>query len=219
MSSKGTVLKWSLDGLLVLCAVAMTTVAIRRVWSSPVAVADGATRFPGWREDLAFDRRIGSPKAPYRLVVWTDYQCPACRQFEQAIGAARMQLGDSLAVIYRYFPLSGHPLAFRAAVVAECARAQGRFEVMHDVLFDAHLEGDSLPLDSLIVASAVPDRDAFLRCYGDSASPEHARVQADADRAHTLHLRGTPGVQIGDRIESGALPVDELVSRLRATMH
>jgi protein-disulfide isomerase len=216
MSSLGTILKRLLDGLLIVCALTMTIVAVRRVWSSPVAATDGATRFPGWREDLAFGRRIGPADAAYRLVVWTDYQCPACRQFEGDIAAARAQLGDSLAVVYRYFPLSGHPLAFRAAVVAECAREQGRFEAMHHALFAARLEGDSLPLDSLMAASLIPDRGALRRCYGDSTSAARARVQADADRARTLHLRGTPGVQIGDRVASGALPVAELVPRLRA---
>jgi protein-disulfide isomerase len=216
MPSRGRSLRRSLDGLLIVCALTMTVIAVRRVWSSPVRATDGATRFPGWREDLAFGRRIGPANAPYRFVVWTDYQCPACRQFEADIAAARMQLGDSLDVVYRYYPLSGHPLAFPAAVLAECAREQGHFETMHHALFAAQLRGDSLPLDSLMTASAIPDRAALRRCYGDSTSSAHARVQADSHRARTLHLRGTPGVQIGDRVASGALPVDELIARLRA---
>jgi hypothetical protein len=139
--------------------------AMRRVGSSAPADTDGAIRFPGWREDLAFNRRIGPADAPYRLVVWTDYQCPACRQFEKGIAM--------------------------------------------------RLAGDSLPLDSLLMASAIRDRAGFRRCFSDSTSPARARVEADARRAHALHLRGTPGVQIGDRIASGALPVTELIPRLR----
>lgn len=217
MSSRGTMLKRSLDGLLIFCALIMTASAMRRVWSSAPADTDGAIRFPGWREDLAFNRRIGLADAPYRLVVWTDYQCPACRQFEKDIASARAQLGDSLAVVYRYYPLSGHPVALPAAVAAECAREQGRFEAMHDALFAMRLAGDSLPLDSLLMASAIPDRAGFRRCFSDSTSPARARVETDARRAHALHLRGTPGVQIGDRIASGALPVTELIPRLRTT--
>ncbi len=86
-------LKRSLDGLLIFCALVMTASAMRRVWWSAPADTDGAIRFPGWREDLAFNRRIGLADASYRLIVSTDYQCPACRQFEKEIASARAQLG------------------------------------------------------------------------------------------------------------------------------
>ncbi len=49
----------------------------------------------------------------------------------------RSQYGDQVAVVYRHFPLTSiHPHAWRAAVAAECAGAQGKFEAFHDVLFD-----------------------------------------------------------------------------------
>jgi len=215
MRSMRTVLKGALDVVLVLCAITTTLVFVVRGSSSQPTVTDGATRFAGWKEDLAFARRIGAGDAPYRLVVWTDYQCPACMQFEQELETVRGQLKDSLAVVYRYNPLPIHPLAFRAAVAAECARAQGRFEGMHRALFAAQLHGDSLPVAALASASAIPDTSAFRRCLADSTSAVVADVRADVSRAHTLHLRGTPGVQVGDRVATGGMPADELLPRLR----
>jgi protein-disulfide isomerase len=209
----------TMDVLLVLCAIGTTGMMFRH-FSHPLpapAVPDGATRFAGWQEDLQFSRRIGTANAPYRLVVWTDYQCPACLQFEQEIKVVKAQLKDSLAVVYRYYPLAAHPLAFRAAVAAECARDQGRFADMHEALFAAHVHGDSLPISSLITTSGIRDIKRFRHCITDSTSAARFAVNADMARVPTLHLRGTPGVQIGDRISTGGLAAVELAARLRET--
>jgi protein-disulfide isomerase len=205
-----------LDVVLVVCAVVMTGLAAARFVSPLVRPSDGARRFPGWREDIAFSRRIGRTDAPYTVVVWTDYQCPACRQFESIIQQARSQLGDSLAVVYRYNPLKLHPLAFPAAVAAECARTQGRFAEMHTTLFATSLIGDSLPVRTLMRSSQLSDTAAFKQCLDDPASAERAAVQTDLSRIPTLRIRGTPGVQIGDRITTGGIPLEELLARLRA---
>jgi len=205
-----------LDVVLVACAVTMTALAATRFVSSPATPSDGTRRFPGWQQDLAFSRRIGRTDAPYTLVVWTDYQCPACRHFEGTIQQAGAQLGDSLAVVYRYNPLKIHPLAFPAAVAAECARSQGRFAEMHTTLFATPLIGDSLPVNTLIRSTQLRDTAAFKRCLDDPASVERAAVQADLSRVPTLRILGTPGVQIGDRIATGGMPLEELLARLRA---
>jgi protein-disulfide isomerase len=206
-----------LDVTLILCALATTGAVISRSSLFQKSNADGETVFPGWKEDLTFNRRIGRAYAPYHLVVWTDYQCPACKQFEQQLGAVRSQLKDSLAVVYRYYPLAMHPLAFRAAVAAECARDQGRFEAMHTTLFATQLVGDSLPITSLVSASQIPDTSAFRRCLTDSTAQATVAVRTDMARAQTLNLRGTPGLQIGDHVGTGGMLAPELMSRLRAT--
>jgi len=206
-----------LDVTLILCALATTGAVVSRSSLFQKPATDGATRFPGWKEDLAFDRRIGPASAPYRLVVWTDYQCPACKQFEQILSVVRAQLKDSLAVVYRYYPLPMHPLAFRAAVAAECAREQGRFEAMHTTLFATELIGDSLPVTSLISHSQIPNQSTFRRCLVDSTMAATVAVRTDMARASTLNLRGTPGVQIGDHIATGGMLAPELITALRAT--
>lgn len=204
----------ALDLVLVACAVLMTWAVVRSLMPSP-EVIDGATAFEGWKQDLMFDRRIGLADAPYRLVVWFDYQCPACRRFEGELDLARQELGDSLAVIYRHFPLTGHALAFEAAVAAECAREQGRFPEMHEALFGDPLNGESLPLSSLMAESDIPDSISFGACMSDLASAARAAVRTDLARVRTLSVRGTPALQIGDRIATGGVTAGELVERVR----
>jgi protein-disulfide isomerase len=148
------------------------------------------------------------------MVVWTDYQCPACKQFEKEIDSARLQLKDSLTVVYRYYPLAMHPLALHAAVAAECARNQGRFAQMHMALFQRNLVGDSLPTESLIQAANIPNAALFRACLSDSSGPAAKAVRLDMARGQTLRLGGTPGVQIGDHLATGAMFTTELVSAL-----
>ena len=204
----------ALDLGLVVCAVLTTWAVVHRLTDSP-EVTDGTTAFEGWEQDLIFDRRIGSADAPYTLVVWFDYQCHACRRFEGEIALARQTLGDSFAVVYRHFPLSSHSLAFEAAVAAECARAQGRFPKIHRALLADPLNGESLPLSSLIAESDVPDSTSFRACMSDPTSVARGAVHADLARIRTLNVRGTPALQIGDRITTGGLTAGELVERLR----
>ena len=204
----------ALDLVLVVCAVFMTGAVAHSFVRSP-EVIDGATAFEGWKQDLMFDRRIGSADAPYKLVVWFDYQCPACRRFEDELDLARQELGDSLAVIYRHFPLTGHSLAFEAAVAAECAREQGRFQEMHEALFADPLDGESLPLSSLIAESDIPDSTSFGACMSDPTSAARGAVSTDLARIRTLNARGTPALQIGDRIATGGIRAGELVERVR----
>lgn len=200
-------------GLFATAALMTGAVVLRMIPAA--ASADGATRFDGWREDLVFDRVLGRDDAPYRLVVWTDYQCPACRRFEAQLDVARATLGDSLAVIYRYYPLTRHPLSFQAALAAECARNQGRFEQMHEALFEDPLDGDTLPLRTLAVNSGIPDTTSLTRCVSDSTSVARRAVILDRIRITSLPIRGTPALQIGDRIATGGLQAPVLIERLR----
>lgn len=203
------------DAILVICALVVTAATLYRVWP-PAQLSDGAVAFEGWQDDLAFDRRIGPADARYRLVVWFDYQCPACRQFEEEIDIVRRDLGGEFAVVYRHFPLTAlHPLAYQAAVAAECAKAQGYFPQMHHALFEAQLDGTSLPIALLVAQSGIPDARAFDACTTDPESPAVQAVEADLARVRTLNVNGTPAVQIGDRISTGGFSAADLLGRLR----
>lgn len=79
----------------------------------------------------------GNPQAKFKIVEFTDYQCPACAR-------AAKELGDYLAgprgqdvfVEYRPYPLTPkHQFAFRAAIYAECAARQGKFWPVHELFF------------------------------------------------------------------------------------
>jgi len=90
------------DVLIGVFAVVTTGIAVSRLMPlTPKAVAVVAVDHPG-TADL---RRTGNPLARHHLIIYTDYECPACRQLDAEIVDFLSQHGDSVVVFYRHFPL------------------------------------------------------------------------------------------------------------------
>lgn len=79
----------------------------------------------------------GNPDAAVVLVEYSDFQCPACKQFYPYVKDIVDEYGDSLRFEYRHFPLTNiHEHAALAARAAEAAGQQDAFFAMHDMLFE-----------------------------------------------------------------------------------
>ncbi len=145
-----------------------------------------------------------------RLVVFTDYQCPACAchaaSFQEPVTAL---FEGRLSVQVRHFPLSSdcndavdsaiHPDACRAARAAEAARRQGgeaAFRRTHELLFEhRHRLGDDLYRE--LADGLGLDVDLLLL---EMESDEVRRiVAADIELAQTLGVTGTPAVFLDGR--------------------
>ncbi len=89
--------------------------------------------------EMARPMSKGSPEAPVKLVVFSDYQCPYCAQFASMVNLRlKAEYLDAGKVYLEYydFPLGGgHKHSFVAARAARCAGDQGRFWEYHDLLF------------------------------------------------------------------------------------
>jgi protein-disulfide isomerase len=153
----------------------------------------------------------GGGAATRTLVVFSDFQCPACRRFA-AFYKREIQpvYGDRLRLVYKHLPLDSecnppfpkalHPNACEAAYAAEAARelagAEG-FWKMHDALFERAADVDAgrwaevatgAGLDGAAVAERVAQR-------------KHLdRIQEDTRIAVDLKLRGTPSIFIDGRL-------------------
>lgn len=79
----------------------------------------------------------GPNEAPVTIVEYSDFQCPACRSFWQALNQLEKDSGDRFRFVYRHFPLDRlHPNARSAAVAAEAAGKQDKFWEYHQILFE-----------------------------------------------------------------------------------
>ena len=93
------------------------------------------------------DHSFGSARAAVTLVEYGDFECPNCRQAAPAIKLLLHRFAGRLRFVYRHFPLEDvHPHALLAAEAAEAAGEQGKFWLMHDLLFEnqAHLKATQL---------------------------------------------------------------------------
>lgn len=83
------------------------------------------------------DNTLGEATAPVTIIEYSDFQCPACRQYYPVVRELEEHFGEHLQVVYRHYPLrSIHPHANLAAQAAEAAGHQGAFWEMHDLLFE-----------------------------------------------------------------------------------
>lgn len=82
------------------------------------------------------DPSIGPAAAPVTVVMFTDFQCPACARTHPVLKRVLAEYKDRVRVVVRDFPLENiHDNAFNAALAVNAARAQGRFIEYAEVLY------------------------------------------------------------------------------------
>ncbi len=158
------------------------------------------------------DPGIGPQAAPVTIMVFSDYQCPNCRQFALEVlpwlAAGWMQRG-LVRVVFRDFAALG-PESGRAAEAAHCAGEQGRFWAYHDGLFGGQSgENQGAFGEEQLMALAQElglEARAFRTCLDSGQAGQ--RVQAATDFARQAGYTGTPTYVINGRATSGAIPIE-----------
>lgn len=74
------------------------------------------------------------------ILKYSDFQCPACRNFVPMEEQLKREFGDMVQITYKHFPLNGFQYSRLAAHSAEAAREQGEFQEMHDLIFENQAE-------------------------------------------------------------------------------
>jgi protein-disulfide isomerase/uncharacterized membrane protein len=157
----------------------------------------------------ADDPRRGEQTAGLELVVFSDFQCPACQRFAGSI-ARVAKLHPQLAVIFKHYPLGKgcnpgvridlHPLSCGAAYAAEAARRQGRFWEYHDALF-----ASAAPLAPDVLRRLAQEVGLDMTQFeADLVDPTtKAKVQADVALGKKLKLEGTPTAFLNHKVIPG----------------
>ncbi len=162
-----------------------------------------------WQRFVTTGHRVGPADAAVELVVFADFECPACRRFATVTWPTlHRQYPDQVAMVFQHWPLDYHPQAMPAARAAECAASQGAFEAFHDRLF-AHQ--DSLGKKSwgaFARESGVPDSVGFHQCT--SATEPMPLIDAGIAGAKEIGGAGTPTVVING-YRWGTIPTAEEV--------
>jgi protein-disulfide isomerase len=179
---------------LVVCALITTGVVLRREFFSTPAPNMQAEQKPvyikDWRADLGKAVRIGSPQAPVQLIEFSDFECPFCGSFHKTLKTLRDRYPDQVSLEYVHFPLPMHRFAIPAARVAECAGEQGRFEAMHDQLFDGQDSFGLKPWSDYATAAGVLDLTAFDACI--KKLDPIPRIEQGKELGKKLDVQGTP---------------------------
>jgi protein-disulfide isomerase len=105
---------------------------------SPVAEAQ-ESRAATDEARLTAEKSLGSPSAPIKMEVFSDYECPACGRFYEE--TMKTLINDYVAsgkvyLIHRDFPLPIHKYSRQAARWVNAAARIGKFETVERALFD-----------------------------------------------------------------------------------
>jgi protein-disulfide isomerase len=150
----------------------------------------------------------GNPRGDVTLVEYYDYNCGYCRASLPVI-AELVKSDSKLRVVFRELPVLAES-SRTAARMSLAAADQGKFAAFHDALYAAGPVTDATIAGA--AAKAGVDR-ARARAYAPQADAEITRNMRTASQ---LGMTGTPSWVIGDRIISGAQPIDKIRDAIAA---
>jgi len=156
--------------------------------------------------DISGDPALGDENAKIRLIEFSDFQCPFCRrhyvQSYEQIKTNYIDTGKALFV-FMNFPLSFHEGAEPFANAAECANEQGKWEEMHDKMFDEQqLEGSGTvpyPGDAVVKQWAADiglNAVQFNSCF--DSKKYQSEIDQDFQAGVAAGVSGTPSFAIGN---------------------
>ncbi|MGS0562900.1 DsbA family protein [Microbacterium aurugineum] len=129
------------------------------------------------------------------VVEFLDFECEACGAFYPVVEELREKYDGEITYVVRYFPLPGHINSTQAALAAEAAAQQDRFEDMYHRLFETQAQwgeqGEETPEVFRAFAEELGlDMAAYDAAIADPATAE--RVQADKTDGEKLGVTSTP---------------------------
>lgn len=157
----------------------------------------------------------GPGSARVTAVVFSDFQCPSCRQAHAALDSLAKAFPRELRVVFKQYPLSFHPYAFAAAEAACAAHDQGRFWELADVIY-AHQE--ELDQDALMGWACEVGLDVRAFSKGLYGGRFKGRVRLDMADGDRIGVRGTPMVYLNGHAYLGRRTLAEMKPVVRALL-
>jgi protein-disulfide isomerase/uncharacterized membrane protein len=151
------------------------------------------------------DPVFGSKSAPFPIILFSDFQCPICREKEEFLRGVVRRNPKILRLVYKAFPLSTgcneelvqnlHPMACEAARAAYAAYFTGgdrAFLKYGHLLFEHQRELYSRPWLGFAKQIGLNTRKFEELLKTGSRADE--KIKRDLKLGRTLGLRGTPSV-------------------------
>ncbi len=139
----------------------------------------------------------GPENAPVTIVVFSDFQCPACRATLPTLETEAAAHSSEVRLVHKYYPLPKHPRSKEAAYAAVAATKQGKFWEMEKLLFENQETLSDQDIDGFASKLGLD----MGRFRADKAAPEtRALVERDIADGEAAGLTHTPFVVINGRL-------------------
>lgn len=157
--------------------------------------------------DLAGVPFRGPEASPIKVVDYSDFLCPFCRQAAQGLAEWLPHSGGRVALYYKNYPLDTtcndrvqrtvHAGACFLALGGICAQDQGKFWPYHDKVFSQALQNPTAQDVLRVGASAGLDPQAFAACVDSGRTKE--RLMAQIHEAADGGVQSTPTLFINGK--------------------
>lgn len=147
-------------------------------------------------------KALGSKSAPITLEVFSDFQCPACRDLYQ--NTLRQVIDNYVSsgkvyLVHRDMPLPIHKYSRQAARYANAAAQIGKFEKVADAIYASqHAWSVDGNVDAAVAAVLTPAEMHRVRRLVDSGKLD-AAIDKDLSLGSMNQVRQTPSVFITHR--------------------
>lgn len=146
--------------------------------------------------------RMGAEKPLVTLVVFTDYNCPYCKQFDPILEKV-IKENPETALVIKYLPYKG-PTSVKSAAeaIAVWQQAPEKFWAFNDLLFKMkglHTDGTIIQAKNKAGVSDI-----------QSSNKQIEELKSDFALANALNIEGTPSTLVGNQFVSGAVSYAEL---------
>ncbi len=148
----------------------------------------------------AADHVRGNSQATVTLIEYLDFECSVCGTYYPLMKNLEEEFGGQVQFVYRYFPLTGHRNALNAALAAEAAHLQGKYQEMFDLLFAKQTEwGGKTNSDRQVFEGYAQELGLDLEKFrADAVSKEvRERVERDLSSGRQLGVNSTPSFFLG----------------------
>jgi protein-disulfide isomerase len=138
------------------------------------------------------DPATGPANAPVTVVMFSDFQCPSCSAAHPVLKNVLAEYPGKIRFVVRDYPLPTlHKNAFRAALAANAANAQGKFFEYTEILY-AHQDA----LDDASLAKYAAEIGLNVKQFRLDLNLEKtsAEVKKDMADGNTYGITGTPTI-------------------------
>ncbi|ENO3978407.1 thioredoxin domain-containing protein [Aeromonas veronii] len=155
--------------------------------------------------------RLGAKNPKLTLVLFTDYNCPYCKQFDPQLTKLLKAYPDDLGLVIKLLPFKGQTSA-KAAQYSLTLWQQdpARFLTLHDKLMSKQ---------GMLTEA---DINKALATTGNTALKPAAKATEELRNSlrigTILGVQGTPATLIGNQLVPGAIPYEELEQLVQAEL-
>lgn len=206
--------------VLVLCACLVLLEIGRRALVTNPATTALQSRSPqfleNWERLAGGGNLTGREGAPVKIIEFADFQCAYCAEARGELDRIQGRYSESVAAVFRHYPLHLHAHSFAAAMAAECAAKQGRFVQYRDLLFASQDRIGTTRWSVFAEEAAVPDIPSFRRCMAEEAT--RGRVEEDLRLGQEIGVRTTPTIIVNGQAFFGADAMEAIEDLIRRTL-